>query len=193
MTETVSSRLDLFLHPVRLRILVALGPLERTTRELAASLDDIPVSSLYRHVQALLDAGVLEVVSERRVRGAVEKTLRVRRDLAPLTADEQSAVTPDRLRQAFLAFMLQLYQEFDRYLAQPNPDMARDLVGFTTVQFYASDEEWLGVAQALNTALAPLLSHAPGEGRRRRRLATVALLDRSEASEPPEGSEPSGG
>ena len=57
MTETISSRLDLFLHPVRLRILVALGVLERTTRELAASLDDIPVSSLYRHLQTLLDAG----------------------------------------------------------------------------------------------------------------------------------------
>ncbi len=177
MTETVSARLDLFLHPVRLRILVALGALELTTRELAARLDDIPVSSLYRHVQTLVDQGALEVVGERRVRGAVEKTLRVRRDLAPLTADERGALTPDRLRQAFLAFMLQLYQEFDHYLQQPDPDMARDLVGFTTARFYASDEEWRGFIQALNAALLPLLSQTAGEGRQRRRLATVALLD----------------
>ena len=180
MTETISSRLDLFLHPVRLRILLALGTLERTTHELAASLDDIPVSSLYRHLQTLLDAGALEVVSERRVRGAVEKTLRIRRDLAPLTPAEMGNLTPDRLRPAFLAFMVQLYQEFDRYLRQPDPDMARDLVGFTTVQFYASDEQWRVFIQALNAALVPLLSQEAGEGRRRRRLATVALLDASE-------------
>ena len=177
MTETPSSRLDLFLHPVRLRILLALGTVDRTTRELAASLDDIPVSSLYRHLQTLLDAGVLEVVSERRVRGAVEKTLRVRRDLAPLTPDEMGNLTPERLRQTFLAFMVQLYQEFDHYLRQPDVSMARDLVGFTTVQFYASDEEWQGFIQALNAALVPLLAQEEGEGRRRRRLATVALLE----------------
>lgn len=183
MTDTSSTRLDLFLHPVRLRILLALGALERTTRELAASLDDIPVSSLYRHLQTLLDAGALEVVSERRVRGAVEKTLRVRRDLAPLTPDEIGNLTADRLRQTFLAFMLQLYQEFDRYLRQPDASLGRDLAGFTAVQFYATDEEWGTFIRALNAALVPLLSQEKGEGRRRRRLATVALLDAGEAGE----------
>lgn len=35
---------------------------------------DVPPASLYRHVARLVDAGVLAVVAERRVRGAVERT-----------------------------------------------------------------------------------------------------------------------
>ena len=73
---------DLLLHPVRLRIVQAfLGDRALTTSDLAAELADVPAASLYRHVARLVDAGVLAVVAERRVRGALERTyvLRVSR------------------------------------------------------------------------------------------------------------------
>src|SRR5215831_1697445 len=61
---------DLLLHPVRLRILQTfLGDRTLTTSDLQAELPDVPPASLYRHVGKLVDAGVLAVVSERRVRG----------------------------------------------------------------------------------------------------------------------------
>jgi DNA-binding transcriptional ArsR family regulator len=66
---------DLILHPVRLRIVRAfLGGRSLTTSALAAELADVPAASLYRHVARLVDAGVLEVVAERRVRGTIERT-----------------------------------------------------------------------------------------------------------------------
>ena len=66
---------DLLLHPVRLRIVEAfLGDRALTTTQLRAELPDVPAGSLYRHVAKLVDAGVLSVVGERRVRGAVERT-----------------------------------------------------------------------------------------------------------------------
>ena len=70
---------DLLLHPVRLRIVKAfLGDRALTTGQLAAELDDVPPGSLYRHVALLAKAGVLQVVAERRVRGAVERTYTLR-------------------------------------------------------------------------------------------------------------------
>jgi Fe2+ or Zn2+ uptake regulation protein len=63
------------LHPVRLRILEAfLGDRKLTTADLRAELPDISAASLYRHIAFLVEGGVLEVVAERRVRGAVEQT-----------------------------------------------------------------------------------------------------------------------
>ena len=76
---------DLLLHPVRLRIVQAfLGDRALTTGELHAELDDVPTASLYRHVAHLVDAGVLSVVAERRVRGAVERTYVMRAAAARL-------------------------------------------------------------------------------------------------------------
>ncbi|HYT79398.1 MAG TPA: helix-turn-helix domain-containing protein, partial [Actinomycetota bacterium] len=73
------ARADLLLHPVRLRILKAfLGDRALTTSQLAAELDDVPAGSLYRHVALLTKAGILQVVAERRIRGAVERTYTLR-------------------------------------------------------------------------------------------------------------------
>ena len=70
---------DLLLHPVRLRIVKAfLGERALTTGQLAEELEDVPSGSLYRHVALLVKAGVLQVVAERRVRGAVERTYMLR-------------------------------------------------------------------------------------------------------------------
>ena len=68
------TKADLLLHPVRLRILQAfLGDRALTTSQLQAELADVP-ASLYRHVAKLAAAGVLTIVEERRVRGALERT-----------------------------------------------------------------------------------------------------------------------
>ena len=70
---------DLLLHPVRLRVVKAfLGDRALTTAQLAAELSDVPAGSLYRHISRLTKAGVLHVVAERRVRGAVERTYALR-------------------------------------------------------------------------------------------------------------------
>jgi DNA-binding transcriptional ArsR family regulator len=66
--------LDLILHPVRLRILVALaGGKGMTPLQIADQLRDIPQASLYRHISRMLKLKVLKVVEERPVRGTMEK------------------------------------------------------------------------------------------------------------------------
>ena len=74
------SSAELLLHPVRLRIMQAfLGDRALTTSQLSAELSDVPAASLYRHVARLVRANVLQVVAERQVRGAVERTYVLRR------------------------------------------------------------------------------------------------------------------
>src|SRR5438105_5467350 len=118
---------DLLLRPVRLRIVQAfLGDRALTTSALAAELADVPPASLYRHVARLVDAGVLSVVSERRVRGALERTYVLRVAAASINLDELERMTRDEHRQAFMAFVAGLLGDFDRYLSREEIDLLRD-------------------------------------------------------------------
>jgi DNA-binding transcriptional ArsR family regulator len=75
---------DLFLHPVRLRIIQAMvGGKHLTTTHLSQLLADIPNATLYRQIALLTEAGVLDVVEEQRVRGAVERSYRLHDGVDP--------------------------------------------------------------------------------------------------------------
>ena len=61
-----------------MRILQALYDADpQTTAQLRERLPDIAPATMYRHIATLADAGVLEVDSEKRVRGTVERSYRV--------------------------------------------------------------------------------------------------------------------
>jgi helix-turn-helix protein len=167
---------DLVLHPVRLRIIQAfLGDRALTTSELRGELGDVPAASLYRHVAKLVDAGVLSVVAERRVRGAVERTYVLRTSAASVRVDELADMSADEHRQAFLAYVAGLIADFDRYLARGDVDLVRDGVTYRMAGLWLDDAELAELARDIYAALQPRLANPPRAGRRRRLLGTVLL------------------
>lgn len=167
---------DLLLHPVRLRIVQAfLGERALTTSELRDELRDVPAASLYRHVARLVAGGVLSVVAERRVRGALERTYVLRLAAARINADEVRTMTPDEHRQAFLAFVAGLIGDADRYLARGDIDPLRDGASYNLAGMWLDDAELADFARDLYAAVQPRLANAPRAGRTRRILATVLL------------------
>lgn len=66
-------QIRLLSDPLKLRLLQAFAENPGTTKQVAAKLGE-SVTKLYRHVDALHDAGLLEIVSERQKRGAIERT-----------------------------------------------------------------------------------------------------------------------
>jgi hypothetical protein len=167
---------DLLLHPVRLRIVQAfLGDRALTTGALAAELADVPAASLYRHVARLVDAGVLAVVAERRVRGALERTYTLRVSAASITPDRLATMGADDLRQAFLAFVAGLVGDVDRYLARGDADPMRDGANFRLAGLWLDDAEFAEMLRNLVRVLAPAAANPPRPGRRRRILATILL------------------
>jgi Helix-turn-helix domain len=167
---------DLLLHPVRLRIVQSfLGDRALTTTQLRSELPDVPPASLYRHVARLVDAGVLAVVAERRVRGAVERTYVLRTAAARISMDEVAKMTLDEHRQAFLAFIAGLINDFDRYLARPDVDPVRDGGSYNLAAMWLNDTELLEFGRELLTVIQPRLANPSRPGRKRRILATVLL------------------
>jgi hypothetical protein len=167
---------ELLLHPVRLRIVQAfLGQRQLTTADLRVLLTDVPPATLYRQVGALVAAGVLEVITERKVRGAVERTFQLRAERAAVAERELASMSVEEHRAAFTAFVAGLLADFDRYLAAGDPDLVRDLVGYRMAGFFATDDELHRVIATVQAAVHPYVDAGPGHGRTRRLLATVLL------------------
>jgi DNA-binding transcriptional ArsR family regulator len=167
---------DLLLHPVRLRIVQAfLGDRALTTAELRSQLPDVPAASLYRHIARLVDAGVLAVVSERRVRGAMERTYILRVAAAHIGVGEFERMSVDDHRQAFIAFVAGLLGDFDRYLASGDINPLRDGVSYNLAGMWLDDDELRELLRDITRIFEPRLANPPKPGRRRRILGSVLL------------------
>ena len=92
------------LHPVRIRVaqILALGP--HTGTQLRQALPDVPYSSLYRHIRWLLDAGVIRVAGERKVRGAVEHTYELDEHAIQGAVPDPAALSAGDHKRASLPF-----------------------------------------------------------------------------------------
>lgn len=183
---------DLLLHPVRLRIVKAfLGDRALTTKQLAAELPDVPPGSIYRHVARLAEAGVLQVVAERRVRATTERTYTLRLYAAQIQPDEIAAMTPDEHVNAFLAYVAGLLGDFDRYIATGPRDHIKDGAGYQVAAMWLTDTELTDYLRELAAITQPRLANAPRQDRRRRMFYTTLLpapethQDKSERSPQP--------
>ena len=169
---------ELLLHPVRLRVVRALlGDRVLTTGDLHAELPDVPTASLYRHVAALVGAGVLEVADEHKVRGAVERSYRLVTEAASIGPDGALEVTSDGHRRAFAVFVAGLLADYDRYLegAGQQPDLGADGVSYRHLALWLADDEVPEFLRDVREVLQRYAGAGPAEGRRRRVLTTVLL------------------
>ncbi len=167
---------ELVLHPVRLRIVQAfLGTPSLTTGQLRERLPDVPTATLYRQVATLVEGGVLDVVDERQVRGATERTYALRVENASVSAEDAAALPPEAHRRMFMTFVAGLLGDFDRYLARGDVDLGRDGVGYRQAAMYLTDDELLELLQDLATVLGPRKALPEADGRRRRILSTVLM------------------
>lgn len=168
---------DLILHPVRIRILMALTGQQLSPQELSGYLEDVPQATLYRHLNRLAEAGVIEVAAERPVRGTLEKVYQLNTVANQPGPEDWAQVSKEDHMRYFIAFVTSLLSDFSRYLQHTDRvDFYRDGVGYRTVQLELTDKEFAEMSAALNAALMPYLNRQPGEGRRRL-LSTVVIPD----------------
>ncbi|HEX6798802.1 MAG TPA: helix-turn-helix domain-containing protein [Ktedonobacterales bacterium] len=180
-----ASRANLILHPVRLRLIAALARRQLTAHQLSALLPEVPQATLYHHLGMLTRAGLLRIVSERQVRGAVEKRYTLNEDQTFLSPDDLARASREDHLRYFTIFVAMLLGDFARYLEQAAPDAQIDLyadgVGYRQVPFYLSDDEFAQAAAAINQALLPFLKNEPAPHRRRRLFSSIVIPDAESA------------
>lgn len=166
--------LELLAHPVRLRIVHAMsGGQTLTTTQLCARMPDVSKATVYRHVELLASGGILEVVEEQRVRGAVERRYQLRRERAVIDADRAASALPEDHRRIFAAAMATLLAEFNAYLDRENADPAADLVGYRQHALWLDHDELLGLIADMRAAILPRLKNAAAPGRSQYLLSPI--------------------
>lgn len=142
----------LLADPLKLRIIQSFAEGPKTTRDVASQLGE-NLTRLYRHVDALLDAGLIEVTHEEQKRGTIERTFeavarRFEVDHDLFTGDGDDAVR-DLLRageEEILAALASAGRADDplimRLRIKASPEQLRSL--------RQALEDWVGSAQALH-------------------------------------------
>ena len=182
--------LELLAHPVRTRIVHALrGGRTLTTAELGALLPDVSKAMVYRHVDLLARAGVLEVAQERRVRGAVERLYRLRPDRATITSEAGAPPAPDDYWRVFATALAVLTAEFRAYLDREDANPAADLVGFRQHAVWLDRQELEQLIADLRAVIAPRLTNQPTQDRARYLLSPI-LFPTEQPPAPGRGFEP---
>lgn len=164
---------EVVLHPVRLRIVQQLGGRRLTTAQLRAELPDVTQATLYRHIAALIDAEIVTVVDERRVRGTIERTLALGERMAHVGHDELAAMDEAELRNAFLAFLGSLGKSFDTFVENDDRQL-RHYLGFGTTPLYVTTDDLAEIQARLGEILAPYRTDAGGD-RMRVDLTTAVI------------------
>jgi len=173
-----SSKVDLLLHPVRLRILTAISMQRATVKDLAQALPDIPQTTLYRHINALVEGGVLKIVEENPVRGTVERVYQMAGPPS-LSAEDLHGMSKQESEQAFTTFLSTLMSDAQRYLDR-KPDGAainllEDGVEVSKVQVFLDEREYREVVEQFERVLLAAAQKPPGPDRKRRILTYLFI------------------
>jgi hypothetical protein len=171
-----------------LRIVHAMrGGRSLTTGQLCALLPDVSKAMVYRHVDLLAGGGVLEVVEERRVRGAVERRYRLRQDRASIDPGTLRSLSLADHRRGFAVAVAALVAEFNAYLDREGADPANDLVGYRQHGIWLNRDELNAMISEMRDAIAPRLGNPPATDRTRYLLSPILFPSEEPPADPDAG------
>lgn len=177
---------DLLLHPIRLRIVTAITGNKVTAKDLAKALPDIPQTTLYRHINVLVDGGLLQVVDEIPQRGTVERVFGFK-EPPSLSPEDLRGLSKEEYQQTFILILTTLLHEATNSLNSLPENEEIDLLGegyqFSQMSLNLTDEEY----EKLNNRILALMLEA-GKNRssekRKRRIFSYLFIPVIETPEP---------
>jgi DNA-binding transcriptional ArsR family regulator len=156
------------LNPVRMRIIQELASRQSlTATELCEKISDVPRTTMYRHIGVLLDNGIVSVVSEKKIRGSLERSLAL--NVGEITRNNSL----ENASQKALGFLMNRYARFHKYFSGANPDPGRDKIFFNTTVLLMDDEEFEQFLSELQGLLGKY-SLGAAEGRRPRDISVIS-------------------
>jgi AcrR family transcriptional regulator len=167
--------IELIVHPVRFRIILALTGRELTTQEIAAAIPDASTASLYRHVRALVEGGVLRVTAETPVRGTVERRYAVNEDSLQMRESDHEGMEAEDYLRLFRAFMDSLLDQFRMLLSVVPAGTHPRGIALTTEAMDMTREECSALLREFHRLSSEADARPPGPGRHRFYVSHIVI------------------
>jgi DNA-binding transcriptional ArsR family regulator len=166
-----STKADLLLHPIRLQIITAISSQQMTAKELSGIIPEVPLTTLYRHINTLVEGGLLKVVEETQIRGTIERTYAMA--ISPsLKSEDLQGMTRQEYQQAFLIYLSSLMSAAQHYLGSKEENETfnplTDGVELSLGTLHLSEEEYHSMNQHILEIMIPMAKNPPAPNRKRR-------------------------
>lgn len=180
----MTRKADLLLHPVRIRIIQQLlldKPL--TIAQLVEILGDVPQATLYRHMNLLLEANLVEVVETKKVKGTEERKFSIKKDNLQIPVSEVETTSREDHIRHFSVFHSSLLQLATSYLADKTPEQyKKDGFSYGYLPLHLSDEEFQEFIQSINQVIEKVIHNQPTSSRTTRIFASMFIPQDSQDS-----------
>ncbi|GKU77309.1 helix-turn-helix domain-containing protein [Paenibacillus sp. L3-i20] len=170
------SRADLILHPIRMRIIQTLvGGAQLTTLQISERMPDIPQATMYRHLNKLLKAKLIEVIEQIQVRGTMMKVYVLTSNGGEIPTQDLKMMSSEAHMELFMKFVASLIGDYGTYLQQENYDLEQDGVSLRQLELHLTDEEYMELLQGMRAQMAKHIENKPTNERRRRNIVTMVI------------------
>ncbi|MGN7476376.1 helix-turn-helix domain-containing protein [Solibacillus silvestris] len=151
------NKAEILMHPVRIKISQALMCNKGnglTPLEMVKIIRDVPQATLYRHIQLLLDAGIIKVIKEKKVRSVTEKYYVLNENAARLDSNDWKKAPIEKKLSYVSYYQLSLLSQYQNYLSSLNKrSCSEDRATFSLLELNIGEEEFENFQRELNDLL----------------------------------------
>lgn len=150
----MNNKVEILMHPVRIKICQALLRNKEqglTPLEMVKILKDVPQATLYRQIQILVDAGIISVIQEKKVKSVSEKYYAINENEMRINGDEWSQVSINEKLDYISYYQLLLMTQYKTYLEKLEEENYReDRSTFSVVELKLDENHFTQFQNELN-------------------------------------------
>lgn len=151
----MTNKIEILMHPVRMKICQALMRNKEnglTPLEMVKIIKDVPQATLYRHIQVMLEADIIYVIKEKRVKSVSEKYYAINEEEAKIDVSEWKKLSDKEKLDYISYYQLSLMTQYQSYLKKLNDQNSQeDGATFSVVELKIDDERFIQFQNELNT------------------------------------------
>jgi hypothetical protein len=118
-----------------------LGEAPQTPLELRKRLPDVPLGTIYRHLNVLLECDVIHVVRERRIHGTVERQFALRAGADYFTDEQKKELLPQDVARIAGILTSLVSQSFERFAETATPPYRDGEFSMVATTLYLTQSE----------------------------------------------------
>lgn len=161
------NKVEVLMHPVRMKICQVLMRNKEnglTPLEMVKIIENVPQATLYRHLQTMVDSGIVHVIKEKKVKSVSEKYYAINEEDAKIEGSEWKRLSNKEKLNYISYYQLSLMTQYQSYLKKLDEQNSQeDNATFSVVELKLDEEHFIKFQNELNELMTKYY-HAQSKG-----------------------------